>query len=85
MLKTDTDSFLDWMTACEELPDVMTEYGITEEDIGRMEEDPEKYLPFAVYLLSLERKEEPANEDALPEDELMERLNDFVRRHTELA
>lgn len=85
MLKTNTDAFLDWMSAMEDIPDVTNGYGLTKDDIRKMDDDPQKYIPLATYLLALEERSVPYNDDAMSEEELQEELNAFIKRHVTLA
>lgn len=65
-------------------PNTMHDYGITENDLERIESNPEKYLRFSLYLLSRNKEGSHVyeNEDALPSDTLRYWLTEFVKNNT---
>jgi hypothetical protein len=85
MYHADLDNFLELSEQMEAVPDVMEGYGLTEKDVARIEKDPKKYIPFVMYLLSLDPDTLPRNEDAIPRSELEQRLNEFLRKNIDFS
>lgn len=52
MIKMTFDKFDEEMTRFEAMADTTKNHGITLDELARMEADPEKYLRYAMYLLT---------------------------------
>ena len=67
------------------LPKRIEEYGITEQDMKRIESDPDRYYKYAMYLLNHSYYEPNAsvflfkNPNALPQKEVTKRLNQMLK------
>ena len=83
MTKIAVEKFLDEMEKLDEYPDTMHDYGLTMEDIEKIEENPDKYFRFAMYLLSRNIPDDHIfiNEDALTAKEANFWLNEFVKTY----
>lgn len=81
-----TSQFLEEMEKFDEYPDTFHDYGLTREDIERIENNPKKYYRFAMYLLSRDIKPGHIfiNDDALPVEEANFWLNEFIKNNISL-
>lgn len=67
------------------LPGRVENYGLTEEDIQKMESNPEKYYKYAMYLLNQPyygpnaKEHKFDNENALPQQDVYNRLNRLIQ------
>jgi Mg2+ and Co2+ transporter CorA len=87
-IKADVDKFDEVMFLMEQMDDVTMDFFPTKEEFRRMEQNPKKYLPFVMYLASLNRC---TSEDALGKEEANARkesekmMEEFIQRHIELV
>lgn len=86
-IEMNTDDFLESLAAMDEYPETLHDYGITMEDIKRMESDPPKYIRFAMYLLSRDYDDDHIfiNADALPVKDASFWLNEFINANVQLT
>ena len=84
-IKIKTNHFLDFFDRMDELPDVLDGYQLTYADIDYMDQYPEKFLPFVIYLLTRDLSQAYFNEDGISPDALELELNDYVKRHSDLV
>lgn len=82
----DTDTYLDCLTLMEDLPDTLKSYIPTAFDMDRMEEESGKYMAFMSYMTVADRSGiEFDNEDKELLDDVVEELNDIIRRKLKLT
>lgn len=55
MIRIKTDKFLDAVSEMENLPNVLKSYIPTDYDLERMEENPDKYMEFMNYFVTVDR------------------------------
>ena len=73
------------------LPKLNENYGLEEKDLKRIEADPDRYYRYVMYLLNQPYYEVNAkehkfdNKDALPQNEVTERLNALIRDHVDIT
>lgn len=81
------DAFLSAMDKMEHYPDTLHDYGLTNEDLTRMESDPEKYIRFVLYLMTREYADDHVfiNPDALEPSTIQFHLNELVRKKVALC
>ena len=89
MVKMDLDTFLEESEKFESYPNTMHDYGVTLQDIKRMEENPDKYARFVMYLLNKKYAVEDdhvfENEDALSVPDARFWLNEFIKENIEFC
>ena len=84
-LQLKTSQFLNFSEKMDELPDVTDGYGLTYADFDYMDKDPERFLPFVIYLSSLNHEQYHFNEGSLSPDEIDFEINEYIKRHVELV
>lgn len=73
------------------LPKRNENYGLEEKDLKRIEADPDRYYRYVMYLLNqlyyeVNAKEHKFdNKDALPQNEVTDRLNALIRDHVDIT
>lgn len=80
MMTMKTDNYLDSLTEMESLPDVLRSYIPTDYDIERMEENPDKYMEFMNYFLSVDRSNISFDEDDTKRLKVVEKKIDRIIR-----
>ena len=73
------------------LPKRNENYGLEEKDLKRIEADPDRYYRYVMYLLNQPyyavnaKAHKFDNKDALPQNEVTDRLNALIRDHVDIT
>lgn len=91
MINMTFDSYAELDDKIASLPPRVENYGLEEKDLEKMEADPKRYYKYAMYLLNQPYYETYSkfhkfdNEDAIPQDEVIDRLNNLIKNFIQLT
>ena len=91
MINMTFDEYAELDDKIADLPQRNENYGIVDKDLIRIESDPDRYYKYAMYLLNQPYYEVNAdihqfdNPGALPQDEVVDRLNTLIRKYVNIT